>query len=97
MVKVLGHGDNALINWMATCRRAGGVPIVKTKYGGVPLDQLFGRKYGLRPHVVLTACWGAGSKVKGGVFDSISDELYRKIVTIKGEWKQLLQTQTARV
>ena len=81
MGRIIGRGIEALIKFIKKCRDAGGVPIIRTKYGGVRL-----------PHnSVVVACWGRGDVVKGGTITDIPPDLIDELEKTKGDWKWLLE------
>ena len=77
MANIIGSGVGALKAWVAQCESAGGVPIIKTKYGGRPL-----------PHnSVIVACWGHGSEVRGGEVTNIPADVLQRLSMTKDKYK----------
>jgi hypothetical protein len=79
MANVLGSGVDALRSWVAQCNAAGGVPIIRTKYGGKPLPN----------SSVIVACWGHGSEVRGGEITNISPDVLQRLSMTKDKYKML--------
>jgi hypothetical protein len=77
MVRVIGKGLEALAKWFNECVEAGGVPLFRVQYGGVPFkDKL------------IVACYGAAAKVRGGVIEDLPADLVEKIRMAKGaDWR----------
>lgn len=79
MANILGSGVGALKSWVAQCESAGGVPIIRTKYGGKPLPN----------SAVVVACWGHGNQVKGGEITDIPADVLQRLSMTKDKYKLL--------
>ncbi len=79
MANVIGSGVDALRSWVAQCNAAGGVPIIRTKYGGKPLPN----------SSVIVACWGHGNEVRGGEITNISPDVLQRLSMTKDKYKIL--------
>jgi hypothetical protein len=77
MANVIGSGVEALRSWVAQCNSAGGVPIIRTKYGGKPLPN----------SSVIVACWGHGSEVRGGEITNIPPDVLQRLSMTKDKYK----------
>ena len=77
MANIIGSGVGALKAWVAQCNSAGGVPIIKTKYGGKPLPN----------SSVIVACWGHGSEVRGGEVTNIPADVLQRLAMTKDKYK----------
>ncbi len=77
MANIIGSGVEALRSWVAQCNSAGGVPIIRTKYGGKPLPN----------SSVIVACWGHGSEVKGGEITNIPPDILQRLSMTKDKYK----------
>jgi len=77
MANIIGSGVEALRSWVAQCNSAGGVPIIRTKYGGRPLPN----------NSVIVACWGHGSEVKGGEITNIPPDILQRLSMTKDKYK----------
>ena len=77
MANIIGAGLEALTSWVAQCNSAGGVPIIRTKYGGRPLPN----------NSVIVACWGQGATVKGGEITNIPGDVLQRLSTMKDKYK----------
>jgi hypothetical protein len=77
MANIIGSGLDALRSWVAQCNAVGGVPIIRTKYGGRPLPN----------SSVIVACWGHGSEVKGGEITNIPADVLQRLSMTKDKYK----------
>jgi len=77
MANIIGSGVEALRSWVAQCNSAGGVPIIRTKYGGKPLPN----------SSVIVACWGHGNEVRGGEITSIPADVLQRLSMTKDKYK----------
>ena len=77
MANIIGSGVEALRSWVAQCNSAGGVPIIRTKYGGKPLPN----------SSVIVACWGHGNEVKGGEITNIPADILQRLSMTKDKYK----------
>jgi len=62
---------------VAQCNSAGGVPIIRTKYGGKPLPN----------SSVIVACWGHGNEVRGGEITNIPADVLQRLSMTKDKYK----------
>lgn len=74
--------DEDLLKWSCRCRRAGGVPTVRTRFAGEPLLSEGGE------HFVVASCYGAADVVKGGLF-TVSRELWEELDRSTDDWRLL--------
>jgi hypothetical protein len=81
MSKELGSGTGALTEFIRRCEAAGGVPIIRTKYGGKPLKPA-GR--------VIVACWGAKDQVPGGSIFDVPPDVIATLQKERGAYKKLV-------
>lgn len=79
MGRILGSGTSKLKEFIEKCLAAGGVPIVRTKYGGRRLPG----------NSVVVACWGKGEEVPGGTITDIPPHLIEEMEKRPGDWKWL--------
>jgi hypothetical protein len=77
MANIVGSGVEALRSWVAQCNTAGGVPIIRTKYGGKPLPN----------SSVIVACWGHGNEVRGGEITNIPADVLQRLSMTKDKYK----------
>jgi hypothetical protein len=77
MANIVGSGVEALRSWVAQCNSAGGVPIIRTKYGGKPLPN----------SSVIVACWGHGNEVRGGEITNIPADVLQRLSMTKDKYK----------
>jgi len=77
MANIIGSGVEALRSWVAQCNSAGGVPIIRTKYGGRPLPN----------SSVIVACWGHGNEVRGGEITNIPADVLQRLSMTKDKYK----------
>jgi hypothetical protein len=77
MANIIGSGVEALRSWVAQCNSAGGVPIIRTKYGGKPLPN----------SSVIVACWGHGNEVRGGEITNIPADVLQRLSMTKEKYK----------
>jgi len=70
MPSVIGTGVSALKEFVEKCERAGGVPIIRTRFGGRELDG---------GSAVIVACWGKGAEVKGGKITGLPRDVFERI------------------
>ena len=80
MVKKLGSGLEELKRFARRCLDAGGIPIIRTRYGGKRLPG----------GAVIVACWGKGEEVPGGTITDIPLEVIERMEKTKGDYKWLL-------
>ena len=69
MGRILGSGTEAVREFVERCRREGGVPIIRTRYGGKRLPQ----------SSVIVACWGKGKDVPGGTITDVPTDVIEKL------------------
>ena len=81
MGKVLGSGVSVLRDFLRRCTAAGGVPIIRTKYGGRRLPG----------NAIVVACWGKGKEVPGGTITDIPTDLIEEMERRAGDWKWLME------
>lgn len=79
MANVIGSGVDALRAWIQRCESAGGVPLVKTKYGGKPLPN----------SSVIVACWGHREEVPGGEITNIPADVIQRLQSARPHYKYL--------
>jgi hypothetical protein len=81
MAKIIGSGDNAVKSFVDQCKTAGGIPIIRDRYGGNELPD----------GEVVVACWGKASQVPGGTVTNVSPSI-RNILNsnVRGKYKQLM-------
>jgi hypothetical protein len=79
MGRILGTGTEALKEFISKCLAAGGVPIVRTRYGGRRLPE----------SSVIVACWGKGKEVPGGTIRGVPAEIIEEAEKRTGDWKWL--------
>jgi hypothetical protein len=77
MANIIGSGVEALRSWVAQCNSVGGVPIIRTKYGGKPLPN----------SSVIVACWGHGNEVRGGEITNIPADVLQRLSMTKDKYK----------
>ncbi|MGC8578136.1 MAG: hypothetical protein ACP5KW_09155 [Thermoproteota archaeon] len=80
MAKVLGSGVGALQEFIRKCETAGGVPIIRTKYGGRPLKN----------NRVIVACWGAREEAPGGTIENVPPDVIATLQKERGAYKKLV-------
>jgi len=81
MAKVIGTGDSAVRNFVSQCKAAGGIPIIRDKYGGNVLPN----------GEVVVACWGKASQVPGGTITGVSSAITDLLSSnARGKYKQLM-------
>lgn len=80
MVRVIGRGIKDLVDFIRKCLDAGGVPIIRGKYGGRAFE-----------NKVVVACWGKREEVEGGTILDIPPDVIRKINEKIGDWKWILE------
>ena len=81
MARIIGRGLEAIREFIRKCIDAGGVPIFRTRYGGRRFPN----------NAVVAACWGAGSKVRGGMIVDLPPEIIQRMEETKGDWKWLAE------
>jgi hypothetical protein len=79
MARILGSGTSALADFIRKCLNAGGVPIIRTKYGGKRLPE----------NKVVVACWGKGAEVPGGSILNVPADIIEEAEKRTGDWKWL--------
>jgi len=79
MSNVLGSGTEALRAFISKCLSVGGVPIVRTKYGGKTLKN--GK--------VIVACWGARNEAPGGTIENVPPDIIAMLQKERGAYKKL--------
>jgi hypothetical protein len=79
MTKVLGSGVDALRSFVEKCLASGGVPIIRTKYGGRRFPE----------NKVVVACWGKGKEVPGGTIENVPTDIIEQAEKQVGDWKWL--------
>jgi len=79
MARILGSGMSALREFVNRCLAAGGIPIVRTRYG----------KKRLPGNKVVVACWGKGAEVPGGTITDIPVDIIEKLERTTGDWQWL--------
>jgi len=67
-------------DWIVECRKDGGLPLFRTRYGGERFDDL-----------VLGVCWAGRGRVEGEWFRNIPKEDLELMETKMGEWKDLVE------
>ncbi len=80
MSRVLGSGTEALKAFISKCLGVGGVPIIRTKYGGRPL----------RGNKVIVACWGAKDEAPGGTIENVPSDVIAMLQKERGAYKKLV-------
>jgi len=78
MTHVLGSGVEALKEFIAKCKAADGVPMLRTGYGGKEFE---GK--------LVVACWGAADKVPGGTITGIPQKIVDLCRQTKGDYKYI--------
>jgi hypothetical protein len=81
MTRVLGSGIEALRDFVEKCIRAGGVPIIRTRYGGRRFPE----------NKVVVACWGKGKEVPGGTILNVPSDIIEEAEKQVGDWKWLVK------
>ena len=81
MTRILGSGLEALKAFVRRCLAAGGIPIIRTRYGGKRLPN----------NAVVVACWGKGKEVPGGTITGIPEHILQKLEEMKGDYKWIMQ------
>ena len=66
--------------YILACRLEGGVPIFKTRYGGIRFPD----------HSMLAICWGGADMIPTVAFENVPDEELEKHEKEIGEWKSIL-------
>jgi len=84
MVHVLGKGPKTLVKFILECLRVGGTPIIVPRYGGSQLE------YEGMPSVQVR-CYGAADRLKGGTIVDIPKDLIELSMTVKGDWRYILE------
>ncbi len=79
MGRVLGSGVEKLREFISRCLAAGGIPIIRTKYGGRRLPE----------GSVVVACWGKGKEVPGGTITNVPADIIEEAEKRIGDWKWL--------
>jgi len=79
MARILGRGLEVLKEFIRKCRAAGGVPMIRTGYGGVQFT-----------NKVVVACWGKGKEVPGGTILDIPPSMIAEFKRKVGEWKEIV-------
>jgi hypothetical protein len=74
---VIGKGVEALKKFIKECKDAGGVPIIRTRYGGRRL-----------PFVIVT-CWGMRDVVRGGAITDVPSEIVEALEKARVKYKYL--------
>jgi hypothetical protein len=87
MVRVLGSGVDALRKFVEDCLRAGGVPIIRTRYGGKRFPE----------NKVVVACWSKGKEVPGGTIENVPPDIIEQAEKQVGDWKWLAARLGIRV
>jgi hypothetical protein len=77
MPNVIGRGVEALKKFIKDCKNAGGVPIVRTRYGGRRLN------------FVVATCWGMRDVVRGGAIVDVPSEIIDALEKARVKYKYL--------
>jgi len=80
MARTIGKGVSALLDFVKKCETAGGIPQIRTGYGGVEFNDK-----------VIVACYGKASEVPGGEIYGIPKELIDKCRQTTGDYKFIEQ------
>ncbi len=75
-----GDFSKDLVPWMSKCLKSGGVPIFKTRYAGLELEDS-----------VLGICYGAADVVGSIMFHNVPREDVEKIRTMSRDWIYLAE------
>ena len=86
-MRVLGSGTEALRRFVEGCLKAGGIPIIRTKYGGKRFPE----------NKVVVACWGKGREVPGGTIENVPPDIIEQAEKQVGDWKWLATKLGIRV
>lgn len=70
--------------WIERCREAGGIPMFRTKYGGISFLDEKGRP------MLMGVCWMRSDEVPSVWFQNVPKEAYDKAVNYLGEWRWFL-------
>ena len=81
MVHVIGSGLDTLKAWIRRCLNAGGIPQIRTRYGGKRFPN----------NAVRVACYGKGNVVKGGTIENIPTDIIEKAEKTTGDYKWILE------
>ena len=79
MARILGTGTEALRDFIKKCLAAGGIPLIRTRYGGKRLPE----------NSIIVACWGKGKEVPGGTIKGVPTEIIEEAEKRTGDWKWL--------
>ncbi|RLI87904.1 MAG: hypothetical protein DRP01_00795 [Archaeoglobales archaeon] len=74
MVKVIGRGTSAVRDFIARCKRAGGIPQLVTHYKGKPWSEWTGI-----PGAILVRCWGRAKEVPGGIIGDVPSDVVEEL------------------
>jgi len=74
-----------IADYIVACREDGGIPIVKTRYGGEPIRTDDGRK------AALVVCWGGKGMIEGKFFINVPDEDIERMEREIGDWRVLIE------
>ena len=77
--KILGEGVSAIKAFIEKCLAAGGIPIIRTKYGGKRFPD----------NSVVVACYGKGDEVPGGTITHVPTHVIERLEKETGDWKWL--------
>ena len=81
MAKVIGTGLGALKEFARRCLSAGGIPLVRTRYGGRRLPE----------SSVVVACWGKGREVPGGTIKGVPMDVIERLERETGDYRWLVE------
>jgi len=75
--------DN-VVNYILACRADEGLPIFKTRFGGLPLES-DGKK------AVMAICWGGHELVSSKAFVDVPEEDLKLIEESVSDWRKLIE------
>lgn len=78
MTREIGSGIKALEKFIDECESAGGIPQLRTGYGGTEFD-----------NKLIVACYGKASQVPGGTITDIPKQLIDKCRETNGDYKYI--------
>jgi len=78
MARTIGSGVNALMEFVKKCTGVGGIPQIRTGYGGTEFSDK-----------VIVACYGKANQVPGGEITDIPKSLIDKCRQTRGDYKFL--------
>lgn len=73
-----------VVEWIEKCRKARGIPMFRTKYGGVEFLDREGRP------MMLGVCWMRSDEVPSTWFYNVPEKAYEIAENYLGEWRWFL-------